>query len=152
MKLKLTKEMIELATHHQNRNYYFEKFEKLVRTTYPEWKDVSKNEIYKKFDLVYSRNKKIKELISDRNIYVNLMREQVDINLFNIKLSKYKSEKNYNYWFDKIKEIDKQLIKNGYKPNNIPSFTSLLFFNNIKNIILISSIIGFVIAILFIIF
>ena len=152
MKLKLTKEMIELATHHQNRSYYFEKFETLVRTTYPEWKNVSKNEIYKKFDLIYKRKEQIEDLNRERDICVKLMKEQVIVNTFDRELNKKQSKRNYEYWVIEIDKLDKQLIELGYSPSKYPSYDSLNTSNNIKNIVLISSIIGFAIAILFIIF
>ena len=152
MKLKLTKEMIELATHHQNRSYYFEKFETLVRTTYPEWKNVSKNEIYKKFDLIYKRKEQIEDLNRERDICVKLMKEQVIVNTFDRELNKKQSKRNYEYWVTEIDKFDKQLIELGYSPSKYPSYDSLNTSNNIKNIVLISSIIGFAIAILFIIF
>ena len=152
MKLKLTKEMIELATHHQNRSYYFEKFETLVRTTYPEWKNVSKNEIYKKFDLIYKRKEQIEDLNRERDICVKLMKEQVIVNTFDRELNKIQRTRNYEYWVTEIDKLDKQLIELGYSPSKYPSYDSLNTSNNIKNIVLISSIIGFAIAILFIIF
>jgi transcription-repair coupling factor (superfamily II helicase) len=152
MKLKLTKEMIELATHHQNRSYYFEKFETLVRTTYPEWKNVSKNEIYKKFDLIYKRKEQIEDLNRERDICIKLMKEQVIVNTFDRELNKKQSKRNYEYWATEIDKLDKQLTKLGYSPSKYPSYDSLNTSNNIKNIVLISSIIGFAIAILFIIF
>jgi transcription-repair coupling factor (superfamily II helicase) len=152
MKLKLTKEMIELATHHQNRSYYFEKFETLVRTTYPEWKNISKNEIYKKFDLIYKRKEQIEDLNHERDICIKLMKEQVIVNTFDRELNKKQSKRNYEYWAIEIDKLDKQLTKLGYSPSKYPSYDSLNTSNNIKNIVLISSIIGFAIAILFIIF
>jgi transcription-repair coupling factor (superfamily II helicase) len=152
MKLKLTKEMIELATHHQNRSYYFEKFETLVRTTYPEWKNISKNEIYKKFDLIYKRKEQIEDLNRERDICIKLMKEQVIVNTFDRELNKKQSKRNYEYWAIEIDKLDKQLTKLGYSPSKYPSYDSLNTSNNIKNIVLISSIIGFAIAILFIIF
>ena len=152
MKLKLTKEMIELATHHQNRSYYFEKFETLVRTTYPEWKNVSKNEIYKKFDLIYKRKEQIEDLNRERDICIKLMKEQVIVNTFDRELNKIQRTRNYEYWVTEIDKLDKQLIELGYSPSKYPSYDSLNTSNNIKNIVLISSIIGFAIAILFIIF
>ena len=142
MKLKLTKEMIELATHHQNRSYYFEKFEKLVRTTYPEWKNVSKNEIYKKFQMIYERKEKIEDLIRERDICLNLMKEQIVVNTFDRELNRKQSKRNYNYWFNEIQKIDQQLIKNGYQPKIIPSYFKLTIFNRFYNIIIYSLILG----------
>jgi transcription-repair coupling factor (superfamily II helicase) len=144
--------MIELATHHQNRSYYFEKFETLVRTTYPEWKNISKNEIYKKFDLIYKRKEQIEDLNHERDICIKLMKEQVIVNTFDRELNKKQSKRNYEYWAIEIDKLDKQLTKLGYSPSKYPSYDSLNTSNNIKNIVLISSIIGFAIAILFIIF
>ena len=53
---------------------------------------------------------------------------------------------------NEIDKLDKKLIELGYSPSKYPSYDSLNTSNNIKNIVLISSIIGFAIAILFIIF
>ena len=152
MKLKLTKEMIELATHHQNRPYYFEKFEKLVRDTYPDWKNASKNEIYKKFNLIYERKEKIEDLTRERDVCVELMKEQVIVNTCDKGYNKHQSKRNYDYWFNRIDGIDKQLIELGYTPSKCPSYDSLKTSSNIKNTILILSIIGFALTILFIIF
>lgn len=152
MKLKLTKEMIELATHHQNRSYYFQKFEKLVRETYPEWSNVSKNEIYKKFDLIYKRKEQIEDLTRERDICVKLMKEQVSVNTFDKEYNKHQSKRNYDYWSNEINKLDKQLIELGYLPSTYPSYDDLNTSSNLKNFICLLSVVGFAILILFIIF
>ena len=80
------------------------------------------------------------------------MKEQVIVNTFDRELNKKQSKRNYEYWVTEIDKIDKKLIELGYSPSKYPSYDSLNTSNNIKNIVLISSIIGFAIAILFIIF
>ena len=152
MKLKLTKEMIELATHHQNRPYYFEKFEKLVRDTYPDWKNASKNEIYKKFNLIYERKEKIEDLTRERDICVKLMKEQVIVNTCDREYNKHQSKRNYDYWSNEIDRIDKQLIGLGYLPNEYPKYDSLNTSNNLKNSVYLLLAVSFAILILFIIF
>jgi hypothetical protein len=125
MKLTLTKEMLKLATQHQHRHLYFEKFEQLVRDTYPEWRNVPKNKIFKKFEEIHNREYKIQDLIREREICINLMKEQFVVKTFDKKLNEKQSKRNCEYWTNQIENIDEKLIELGYYPGNYPSYESL---------------------------
>jgi len=132
MRLVLTDKMLLLALQHQNRDLYFEKFEELVRETYPEWSNASRNEIFKKFQAVYNREDKIEDLNREREICLKLMKEQYHVNSIDKDLSKRQSKRNYNYWASRIKNINEELIELGYKPESYPSYNSLKLSENIK--------------------
>ena len=125
MRLILTDEMLNLALQHQNRSLYFEKFEQLVRKTYPEWANAPKDDIYKKFNAVYNREDKIEDLNRERESCLKLMKEQYHVNTFDKEINKRQSKRNYDYWASRIKRIDEELIELGYHPGNYPSYNSL---------------------------
>lgn len=132
MKLVLTDEMLKLAIQHQNRMSNFNKFEQLVRNTYPEWKNVPRDEIYKKFDDVYNREDEITDLIRERELCIELMKEQFYVTGFDKDFNQKQSKRNCDYWSSKIYEIDTRLIELGYSPNNPPSYKSIKLGSNIK--------------------
>lgn len=125
MKLVLTDEMLKLAIQHQNRDLYFEKFEQLVRETYPEWKNVPRNEIYKKFQAVYNREDKIEDLKREREVCIKLMKEQFHVNTYDKEINHKQSKRNCSYWEGRIYEIDQQLIELGYYPGSHPTYNDI---------------------------
>ena len=151
MKLVLTDEMLNLTLQHQNRSLYFEKFEELVRKTYPEWTNASKNEIFKKFEAVYNREDKITDLTRERESYIRLMKEQYHVSTFDKELNKKQSKRNYNYWASRIKRIDEDLIELGYNPSNPPTYDSIKFSNSLNSLGLLLAL-GLIIYTVYIIF